>query len=65
MKLRIVVNPDGTTTVKVEGVQGPGCAKHGLELAQMLGTVTSDLKTAEYYQTPAKQTAAQKAKEVA
>jgi hypothetical protein len=60
MRLRIVIAPDGSSSVKVEGIVGPSCHGKGLDLAKELGTVTQDLKTTEYFQAPAVQQKAKK-----
>jgi hypothetical protein len=59
VEIEVTIRPDGTTTVDVNGVQGPSCAISTDALIRALGgAVVEDNKKAEFYQ-------AQTTKEVA
>jgi len=42
----------GTCETKINGVQGPACEKTAQQLKQVLGTPTTDRKTADYHAWP-------------
>jgi len=47
----VTVDPQGLTTIEVNGVQGPSCAVQTDALIRSLGgTVVSDQKKPEFYQ---------------
>lgn len=43
----------GSCETKINGIQGPSCEKTARQLREVLGTPTTDRKTAEYHVTPA------------
>ncbi len=47
-RVLVVVKPDGTTEMKVEGISGPACLKATKELEDALGKVAQRVKTAEF-----------------
>jgi hypothetical protein len=49
--IEVVVSPTGETTVQTTGFKGKSCQDATRELERALGTVTKDVKSAEYYQT--------------
>ena len=57
MSERITVNIDasGNTTVEVDGVVGPGCAKLTEDLEKALGKIISDKRKPEYHRKPQQQ----------
>ena len=42
----------GTCETKINGIQGPACEKTAHQLKQVLGTPTTDRKTADYHARP-------------
>lgn len=50
-RIIVIVSPDGTTTMKVEGVSGPACLQATKKLEQALGTVKARRPTDEYRET--------------
>ena len=52
-ELEIVIGPDGTVTIQVEGVAGKSCVDATRFLEEALGEVTDREYTREYYQDPA------------
>lgn len=48
-KIKIRIAPDGTPTVKVEGVQGVSCKDVSKGIEKALGVTVEDKKTHEYY----------------
>lgn len=48
--IEVVVTPDGTTAVQTKGYQGSACLDASRFLEQMLGTVTQERKTSEFYE---------------
>lgn len=55
----VTIAPDGSTTVAVSGVSGPGCKALTASVESKLGTVTGTAATPEATQQPAAQPAAQ------
>ena len=52
VEIEVVVKPDGSTTVEVDGMQGPGCSVHvGAIMRALDGEVVKDEKKPEFYQT--------------
>lgn len=47
VRVLVVVAPDGTTVMKVEGVSGPACLATTKKLEEALGTVKDRKATAE------------------
>ncbi len=52
-RITITISPTGQTTVATSGYQGKSCQDATRQLEQALGTVASDRKTPEFYQTQA------------
>lgn len=51
-KVEVVIGPDGTVKVEVDGVQGSSCQLHTGALIRALGgDVVEDVKKPEFYQT--------------
>lgn len=51
-EIEVTINPDGTTKIEVNGMQGSGCSLHTNALVQALGgKVVSDEKKPEFFQT--------------
>jgi hypothetical protein len=42
----------GNCETKINGIQGPACEQTARQLKQVLGTPTTDRKTAEFYARP-------------
>ncbi len=42
----------GNCETKINGIQGPACEQTARQLKQVLGTPTTDQKTAEFYARP-------------
>lgn len=53
-RVLIVVKPDGTALMKVEGVSGPACLATTKKLEESLGLVTNRKKTPEMDQETAR-----------
>lgn len=50
--IEVTINPDGTTKIEVEGMQGNSCSIHTEALSRALGgKVLSDEKKPEFFQT--------------
>lgn len=49
-KLIVLIAPDGTPTVEVQGCPGPSCREVSRPLREALGETVADEETAEYYQ---------------
>ena len=49
-ELVIQISPDGSISVEVKGVPGPGCADVSKCLEDALGDVVQRERTSEYYQ---------------
>jgi hypothetical protein len=50
MKIKVEVNQEGDTRIKVEGVKGKSCKDLTKAIEEALGTTTADKKTAEYHE---------------
>lgn len=51
MKVTVTINPDGTTSIDVDGVTGTGCEKYTEAVIRALGgKKIDDKKKPEYYQ---------------
>ena len=48
--IEIVIDPTGTARLQTKGFAGPSCRDASKLLEQALGTVESDVSTAEMYQ---------------
>jgi hypothetical protein len=48
--IEVIVSPQGETTVQSKGYAGSDCLQATKFLEQALGTVTSDQKTTEFFQ---------------
>lgn len=48
--IKVKVGTDGSTSVEAEGFQGEGCDVRTGEIAQLLGTVESDEKKPEFFE---------------
>jgi len=53
--IEVIVSPQGETTVQTKGYAGSDCLQASKFLEQALGLVTSETKTAEFYQTQEQQ----------
>ncbi len=53
MTLEIIVAADGSLRMEAHGFRGSTCIEATRFIEQALGKVTSDLKTAGYYEQPA------------
>lgn len=51
-KIEVLVSPTGETSIKTTGYTGKSCQDATKELELALGTVTADVKSGEYYNTP-------------
>jgi hypothetical protein len=51
-KVEVLINPDGSFEVKVEGVKGQSCTSLTRGLLQRLGPVKDQTLTGEYYEKP-------------
>jgi hypothetical protein len=51
--IEVTVSPTGEATVQTRGYAGADCLRASKDLEQALGVVTSDNRTAEFYQTSA------------
>lgn len=47
--IEVIVSPTGEATIHTRGYAGSDCLQASKFLEQALGTVTSDVKTAEFY----------------
>lgn len=52
-RITIAISPTGETTVATSGYRGKSCQDATKQLEKALGTVASDKKTPEFYQTQA------------
>lgn len=48
-KIKIRIAPDGTPTIKIEGIQGVSCKDVSKGIEKALGVTVEDKKTSEYY----------------
>ena len=53
--IEIVVSPTGETTIQTKGYAGADCLAASKSLEKALGIASSDVKTGEFYQSPAQQ----------
>jgi len=49
--IEVLVSPKGESTVQTKGFSGSSCLEASKWLEQALGTVSSDQKTSEFFQT--------------
>ena len=49
--IKVIVSPQGETTVQTKGYAGADCLKASKFLEQALGVTSADRKTTEFYET--------------
>ncbi len=57
--IEVLISPKGETTIQTKGYVGADCQQASKSLEQALGQVTSEQKTAEFYQVTQQQQQAQ------
>ncbi len=52
-RITVTISPTGQTVVKTSGYKGKSCQDASRQLEQALGSVSSERKTPEFYETQA------------
>jgi hypothetical protein len=50
--IEVIVSPQGETTVQTKGYAGSDCLQASKFLEQVLGNITAERKTSEYFEQP-------------